>query len=369
MKKILIIFILFFCIQPLVLSSEKPDMDISAVFRGYLVNDQRIFWSGLEMTFGVEAVIKIDIEKQISSHSFFVESEFFLNQSYGKNILMDSERKNYIENFNIPTFEISKIEIGYKNKNMLISIGKKPTPFGRINYPLFLNNYKFGSPFIRDEAILLRETGVFFHWKPFIFSIDLAIVNGEENRDTNSFKAGIARFGFDFNFFKLGVSVKAHDGIGSEQQKEYKNHLGADFLLKIGHFSLSGEAIYDQYGFHREFNEDEIFWDKSYYYRNIFYKFKTPIEGRGGYLNFKFENRGNIINLSYGEYYPQKIGNIYHDQNIKRFILKIRKTLTKNLSMIITGIKENEREYKEPWRNGEKGYAFMVGFEYTALLK
>jgi hypothetical protein len=371
MKKIIYSALILFYLSFSLLANEggKISKDISAVFRGYFTDDQRIFWSGLEMSFGVEAVLRIDIKKQIEKHAFFVESEFFLNQPYGKNILTDDERKRYIENFKIPTFEISKLNIGYKNNNMSISIGKNLSPFGRMNYPLFLNNYKIYSPFIRSEAILLRETGLFFHWKPLIFSIDLAIVNGEENRDTNSFKGGIARLGFDFNFLKIGVSVKAQDGIGSEQQKEYKNHLGADFLLKIGWFSISGEVIYDQYGFHREFNEKEMFWSSSFYYRDIFYKYKTPIEGKGGYINLKFEKNGDIFNLSYGEYYPRDIGYIYHDQNIKRFILKIRKNLTKNLSMIIMGVKENERKYKEPWRNGEKGYAFTVGFEFKTLLR
>ncbi len=316
------------------------------------------------MSFGVEGKFKADFRKIRNGKTLFATLELFLNQPYGKNMLTDQERKKYIESFKKNSVEISRLMIGYKSENFFIGIGKGISNFGKFYFPIFINNYKFASPFIRSEAILLRETGIFFSYKLSLISLSLAIVNGEENMDTNSFKAGIVRLGFDFPFLKFGVSVKAHDGIGSEQQKIYKNHLGGDFIIKSGKFSLSGELIYDQYGFHKDFDESEIFWPTSVYYRDIFYKYNTPIEGIGGYLNFKIEGKKALLNFSYGQYIPQKIGHQYHDQDIKRFIVKIRKGILREISIFAVGILENEKEKREEWRKGEKGYAFLIGLEF-----
>ncbi len=328
------------------------------------MNDQRIFWSGMEMSFGVEGSLYLKFLKKSSKNILFSELELYLNQPFGKNILTDEERKKYIETFKIDTIKISRLNLGYKRGNFLIKIGKDISNFGKFHYPIFINNYRFASPFIRSEAILLRETGIFFKWTPLFLSFDLGIVNGEEEKDTNSFKAGIARIGLNLSFLTFGVSVKAHDGIGSEQQKIYKNHLGVDFSIHTKIISLSGEFIYDQYGFHKEFNDSEIFWPTSFYYRDIFYKYNTPIEGRGGYLNLKIGEKDNLINISIGGYWPQKIGNIYHDQDIKRSIIKIKKKMDENFSLFLIGILENERKIKEPWREGEKPYAFLIGVEF-----
>lgn len=359
------IFFVLLLFSTFSLISKELKIEHKLSLRAYLMEDQRIFWSGLERSFGVEGKLILNFSKIKDKRGFFSTLEIFLNQPYGKNILTDNERKKYAQSFKVNTFEISRLTIGYKTKSFTIKLGKDYSPFGRIYYPIFFNNYRFSSPFIRSEAILLKETGIFLSYNPSFISIDFAIVNGEENRDTNSFKAGIIRAGLNFPFFKLGVSLKAHDGIGSEQQKVYKNHLGADLFIKINKVSLSGEFIYDQYGFHKEFDDSEIFWPTSFYYRDIFYKYNTPIEGMGGYLNLKIGENNNLLNLSYGEYHPKKIGNPYHDQNIKRFILKGSKKLNKYLLFFITGIIENEREFKEPWRKGEKGYAFSVGMEFN----
>ena len=41
-------------------------------------------------------------------------------------------------------------------------------------------------------------------------------------------------------------------------------------MYRFGRFTLSGEAIYDQYGFTTPgFNPDDIFWGRSIYYRDL----------------------------------------------------------------------------------------------------
>ncbi len=194
--------------------------------------------------------------------------------------------------------------------------------------------------------------------------LKLALSNGEEDGDTNSSKAGIIRVGFGSKNFDLGFSLKAQDGIGSENQKEYKNHAGFDCCFRKNRLSISGEIIYDQYGFHRYIEEEKIYWPVSFYYRDIFYKTKTPIEGIGGYINLKYSGEKFIINLNYGEYHPQKIGNQYHDEVNKRFILKFLKRI-KSFKVFLSVLFENEREHKEEWRSGEKGLAFLLGISYT----
>jgi len=67
----------------------------------------------------------------------------------------------------------------------------------------------------------------------------------------NSSKALVARAGIDQPWYALGTSVKWQDGNGSETQKAFNNHVGLDAMIRRGQWTLSGEAIYDQYGLRR----------------------------------------------------------------------------------------------------------------------
>jgi len=91
-------------------------------------------------------------------------------------------------------------------------------------------------------------------------------------------------------------------------QKIFNNNLGLNLLLTLGNFSISGEVIYDEYGFYREYNgEREIL--HSIYYRKVFYSYKNLVKGRmGAYISTCWQKESFYLSLNYGEYHSQKIG-------------------------------------------------------------
>jgi len=292
-----------------------------------------------------------------------VYSQIFLNQPFNKNILADDTRQKYLQNFKIDNLELKQLYIQLITGKFTFGLGKHPSIFGK-DYTVGFSNAFFDYPFLRNEVILNYETGLFINYTSGVFTIDVAVVNGSENMDTNSSKGGMARIGFQGKNWGFGVSAKAQDGIGSEWQKQYKNHAGFDFMFKLGKIRFAAEALYDEYGFHREYEIDDVFWGRSYYYRDIFYKHKTPITGRGGYLDIQYETSKLFIELNYGEYYPKKIGHPYHDDPIKRALAKIRLKLANGFHAFALGLFENERE-KEPLFAGASDYGFLVGFQYS----
>ena len=344
--------------------SDSTDLKLDMIFRSYAIDDQRIFWSGLEISFGAEACIQAKIEKKFKGGILTVENEFFINQPFGKNILTDEYREDYLPNWEVDTFEMSKLNLAVQLGNWNITFGKALSPFGSSYIHFFSNKLNFAAPFIRTEAILWRETGLFVHYKLKFLSFDIAAVNGEENLDTNSGKGGIFRLGAEGKNWLVGVSYKIHDGFGSEQQKEYKNHTGIDFMFRISKFIISGEWIWDEYGFHRPFDVEDIYWPRSLYFRDIFYQYKTPIKGKGGYINLLYSSKKLIFNINYGEYYPQKIDHPLHDPPIKRLVGKIAYNFIKDFRIYFTGLVENQRE-EESWSSGAKPYALLLGLEYN----
>ncbi len=369
-KSPIVIFLLatiFSCSLPAIDTitlSSNTTFDMNLDFRVYSLNDQRIYWSGVEFSFGAEAAVDMKLKKQNNWSTLTFETEFFLNQPFGKNILKDEYRENYSANFEVDNLEMSKMSFRFDFGQFGVTIGKTDSPFGRSFFPHHSNNLNFGAPFIRSEAILWRETGIFLHWKNSFMSLDIAAVNGEENRDTNSGKAGIFRFGFHGANWQIGASHKVHDGFGSEWQKLYKGHSGVDFMVAISNFRISGEWIIDKYGFHRPFEVDEIFWPRSLYYRDVFYQYKTPITGKGGYIALMYQTEELLICANYGEYHPQEIGNILHDIPNKRGILRIMYHFIPEACFYFIGLIENERN-EEPWSQGAKPFAALLGCEYT----
>ena len=343
--------------------NETTKIKIDALFRTYMLNDQRIQWSGLETTFGVESVLTANIKKELKWGTVQVCSQLFINQPFNKNILADEPRQKYLQNFEIDTLEIKQLYIRVTTGKFTFGLGKRPSIFGE-DHTVGFSNAFFDYPFIRTEAILHYETGLFVNYTSGIFIIDVAVVNGSENMDTNSSKGGMARIGIQGKTWGFGVSAKAQDGIGSEWQKQYKNHAGVDFMFKLGSIRIAGEAIYDEYGFHRQYEIDDVFWGRSYYYRDIFYKYKTPITGIGGYLDVQYETTKLLLELNYGEYYPEEIGNPYHDDPIKRGLAKLRLRLAEGFHAFAVGLFENKRE-KEPLFAGASDYGFLVGFQYS----
>ncbi len=338
---------------------------LSVALRAYYRNDQRIFWSGLESTFLAEGRINFSMEKRLSWTKIRLRSSVFLNQPYGKSILVDEERVKYLPNFQKESLEISEMNISLEGKNLRFSLGKFFSPFGRVYFPLLTNELGAFSPFLRSEVVLWRETGVLLEWKPLFFDFAAALVNGEEDGDTNSDKALILRLGIKTRHISLGFSSKTQDGIGSEFFKKFNNYYGMDFLVKLRGVSLFGEVVHDWYGLWKPQGEERINWPRSLYYRDIFYKYKTPIKGWGGYMNFAVVGKTLELNLNYGVYYPQRIGNPYHDEPIKRGILYL---VVKNRGLkVFSALLLESKRPREPWRSGEKGIAGILGLEFERL--
>jgi len=343
--------------------NDSTNIGIEALFRTYFLNDQRLQWSGMETTFGVESVLATAIEKRSKWGTLKVYSQFFINQSFDKNVLVDEDRQKYLQNFEIETFQVKQLYLQLIIGKLTLGLGKHPTIFGR-NYTANFNNAFFDDPFSRNEAIAHFETGFYIKYHQGIFTLDAAVINGYEDMDTNSGKGFMGRLGAEGKNWSFGISGKTHDGIGSEWQKQYKNHAGIDFMIKLGKFRFSSEVIYDEYGFHRQFNTDDVFWGRSYYYRDIFYRDKTPISGGGGYLDLQYETPSFFLELNYGEYYPKKIGHIYHDDPIKRGLIKTRIKLADGLHTFGVILLENARE-KEPLFQGASDYGLLFGVQYT----
>ena len=342
---------------------DSTNLDLGSIFRSYYVNDQRIQWSGVEATFGVEAALSAEITKKIKNGKIEVLAEIFLNQPFDGNILVDEQRVRYLPNFEISACEIAQLYIGVSKGDFSIALGRGETVFGK-NYSLPISNSYFAQPFFRTEAILMYETGLFLKYSPGIFDFALAVVNGGPQMDTNSSKAGIVRFGLKGKNWAVGVSAKAQDGIGSEQQKQYKNHVGMDLMFKIGRLLFSAEVIYDQYGFRKEFDEADIFWKRSLYYRDVFFEYETPVTGTGGYVNLQYEAPSWFIEVNFGQYYPEEIGYLFHDDPITRAIIKLRVRLAPRFFLYGMGLFENER-VSEALFSGASPYAFLLGLKYN----
>ena len=98
--------------------------------------------------------------------------------------------------------------IKFTSGNFAVGLGKHPTIFGK-DLTIGFSNAFFDYPFIRNEAILNFETGLFISYAPGIFTFDIAVVNGSENMDTNSSKGGMARIGLKGKNWDFGISAKA----------------------------------------------------------------------------------------------------------------------------------------------------------------
>jgi hypothetical protein len=336
---------------------------IDAVARGYYTNDQRLEWSGQEATFGAEAAIAPLIQKRFNTWELSAEGDFYLNQRFDKNILVDSpERMSFQANFEDDIFEISNLLLSARHGSMFFALGKMETPFGRYYAPL-LSNARFDAPFLRTEAINWRETGFLFRYEKSCWIGEVALTNGSEDRDTNSSKALVARVGLQGENFALGGSVKVQDGIGSEGQKYYDNHFGVDFMFRRGRFILAGEAIYDEYGFRQDvFDPQDIFWGRSIYYRDLFYAAGEPINGIGYYVQAGMEFDRWSLWLNYGEFYPKEIGNVMHDQVNRRGIVKSIVQIAPHFDWYGVAIIENEGYPAQGARN-RKGNAVLTGFQ------
>ena len=205
-------------------------LEVNVVARGYYQNDQRIAWSGMEDTFGGEADITSELRQRCGDFEFSVDSEFYINEPYGRNqLLTDPERQSYAANFQIDQFEVSQLALVTNYQDWTFKIGKFVTPFGRYYFPLY-SNAMWDAPFIRSEAINWRETGILAHYKSGYFVGDIALTNGGDNMGTNSSKFLMSRVGLESDWWAVGCSVKQGNGNGSENEKEFDNYYGVDAM-------------------------------------------------------------------------------------------------------------------------------------------
>ena len=221
------------------------------------------------------------------------------------------------------------------------------------------------APYIRTESILWRETGLLIHYQPGFFVGDVAVTNGSEDLDSNSSKALILRLGLQNDYSALGISVKWQDGIGSDEQKEFKNHVGADGMVRFGQFQLSGECIFDEYGFRRPgFNPDDITWYHSIYYRDMNNALNVPCTGVGYYVDLGYKGDYWNIDLNYGEFYPTPIGDPQHDEINRRGIVKVAYNITPILKPYCAVLIENSGFIAQEDRP-RKGLMILSGLQYV----
>lgn len=290
--------------------------------RAFYVNDHRIEFTGLEATFGVEGLVRGGGRRECGFMQYDFGGELYLNQPFDQNILVDSpERIAFAPNFDIPAVQISQLAFSASSGDFSASIGKFVTPFGRTYFPI-LSNSRWETPFIRQEAIGYRETGVLLQYSPGPFRFDAAATNGNEDQDTNSSKALVARIGWESERLAFGGSIKQQDGVGSEDQKYFNNHVGLDAACRFGRWMLCGEIISDQYGYRRAgFAPGGITWGRSLYHRDLQFGHYDPLTGWGFYAAVGREGERLSTWLSYGEFHPNAIGDRIHDTHNRRFLL------------------------------------------------
>lgn len=337
-------------------------LGIDALARTYYVNDQRIQWSGLEETFATEAALTSRYERCFDDIGVAVGGDFFLTQPYDRNLLDDRERRSYFANYDYRTFDISQLYLEVQKGRLACRAGKFITPFGRYYYPVD-TNIQFDAPFIRTECIRKRETGVLLSYVGDRFTADVGLVNGCDDRDSNSTKAAIGRIGWRLEPFTIGISGKIHDGIGSEEQKAFNNHLGVDACWQAGKWTVSGEVIYDEHGFYHPFDADDIFWEHSLYYREVNKGLHERISGVGWYVDCLYRGERWLLEFNYGQYHPEEIGIPQHDAATHRGIVRvgfdiIRHLQIYNVVMIESGLADAQSgRDRIPWLE-------MAGIQY-----
>jgi hypothetical protein len=340
-------------------------LDVGFLARGYYLNDQRVQWSGMECTFGAEAALDTKLTQRVGQYQITVEGEFYLNEPFDQDKLLDTpERRSYAADFRPETFEISQLTLTVCWGNFSFVVGKMVTPFGRTYFPLY-TNAMLDAPYVRTEVIGWRETGMLLRYRDGLLAGDVALTNGGENGDTNSSKALVARLGLETERTALGCSVKVQDGLGSEEDKEYDNHIGADAMLRLGPWTLSSEVVYDQYGFCRPgFDPNDIYWYRSIYYRDVSSGTRAPLTGVGYYVNLDYaQDRWNAT-LNFGEFYPLYVGSAPDQRNQLRGIVKVAYHFAKPLQGYSVVMLENGG-YVAQCNAPRKGVVVLEGLQYT----
>ncbi len=347
------------------LSPSGRHMELGALARANYLHDQRYEFTGTESSFGVESQLFGTFCEPVASGLFRLTGELYLTQPFDRNLLVDyPERESFQHNFDVETLEISQLSLDWNRGDWTVTCGRFVTPFGRYHLPLFSNN-RSDSAFIRSEAILFRETGLQLAWAPNIARMAVAMTNGSDGRDTNSSKAVVARCGVDLEHFVGGVSVKWQDGIGSEGQKQFNNHAGFDWLVRNGRWAVAGEFIYDQYGMRRPgLNLDDIAWGRSLYNRQLNNGLNRPIAGLGYYGSVIYREDWRIWTLTYGQFFPDPIGDPIHDSPTQRLMGQLHWSWSERVSNFTSAFWENEVPAAQAGRT-RHGFYLLTGLQYT----
>jgi hypothetical protein len=129
---------------------------------------------------------------------------------------------------------------------------------------------------------------------------------------------------------------------------------------------LSGECIYDQYGFSQPgFDPNNIYWYKSIYFRDESSgQPGVPLTGVGYYFNLDYCAGCWNATLDYGEFYPQHTGTAPDQRVQRRGLIKVAYRFTDPLQSYTVVILENDG-YLAQDNHARSGVAFLQGFQLT----
>lgn len=346
---------------------EAPKkFDVSGLLRGFYRNDQRIEWSGVEDSFGAEAVLRGRWERANGPWRLAAQAEIFLNVPNGRSILSDPERDLYRSNFTVPALQVFQLFAEARYGDWSLRLGRFATPMGRYD-SFMLTNSLIDAPFLRTEIIGFAETGVLISWHPGIWSFDVGVSNGEPDLDTNSSKALIARAGVDIGPWSSGVWIKAQDGISSEQQKRFNSFVGFDARLRFDRLTFYAEGAIDEHGLYRDLDHEGnplALVPRSLYGRDVFKSFREPIYGGGFDIGVMWQLRRFRVDLNYGIYFPEQIGVDFHDEPIHRGLAKVMFEVAPKMQVYVVGIVENNRPQQVPAFNSAPPYMILGGLQF-----
>jgi hypothetical protein len=351
--------------EPLSAGPAEYSHHLEGKARAYFINDQRIEFTGQEATFAAEGVVAGGVCQQAGNWELQFETELFINQPFDRNLLTDTpDRRSFAANFDIDPLLISQLYLAARREDLSVALGRFVTPFGRFYFTNYRNSFD-DSPFIRTEAILFRETGLLLQWDPGLWTFSAALTNGGPEQDTNSSKALVARVGLGDEWLTCGSSVKIQDGIGSESQKSYNQHVGLDAMVRRGNWTLSGELIYDEYGLRRPgVQPRDIRWGRSLYFRDLNNGIRNPLTGVGYYLNLGYEGPFWSLALNYGEFYPRAIGVPAHDIVSRRGSIKASRHWTPQFETYIVTLLENDRDDRLD-SHPRDGVYYVIGGQFV----
>jgi hypothetical protein len=338
----------------------------SGVIRGFYRNDQRIEWSGVEDTFGAEAVLRSRWETERGLWRVAAQAELFFSVQNGRSILSDPARDPYRDNFIVPPLQVFQLFVEAHYGDFSVRLGRFRTPLGNYDVPM-LTNTLVDAPFLRTDVVGFAETGLLLSWQPGIWSFQVGVTNGEPDLDTNSSKALIARVGAAAEHWAGGVWIKAQDGTSSDQQKRFNSFVGFDAQLKFGVWTIYSEGALDEHGLYRERDPQgnpPALTPRSLYGRDVFKSPSQPIYGGGFDVGVTWRRERVLLDLNYGLYFPERIGLPFHDELIHRLVAKAMFEIAPRLHVYTVGIVENRRHHEVPLFDRAPPFMVLSGLQY-----